>query len=1246
MRVGEGQQASVGSNPKSEVRCQPRARRLRMARTRCELPMSLFSLAIRSLWFHARVNAALALGVAAATAVLTGALVVGDSVRGSLRYLALDRLGRIDSLLLTDHFFRAELAEGLNQNPQFRDNFAEAVPAILLPSVTVSTASPKRDPAGAGRSLAWGVLLAGVDDAFWNLQVAGLPRPHVGVGQIVINQSLATELAAGPGATLVVRFGKADPVPAESPLGRRTDRTIALAELRVAAVLPDAGLGRFSLHPTQVAPRVAFVHRAELAEALNVQGRANALLVGARDPDRPALPPVQRQLEAWLAPELGDYGLRLKRVTLRYPNTPQGSVIYDYYSLSSDRLLFDEATEAAVAEALRGMPAQPVLTYLANLIEKLPAGEEPPATPPATASAPDRVASAAAASAGRGIPYSTVSALDPAEGNPLCDPAGRPLPSLKDDEIVLTSWAAEDLQTQVGDRVRLWYFEPETVHGEETERAAVFRVAAIIPLTQPVRGFGQRGGPVFDQPPTAANDPELTPEVPGITDQASIADWDAPFPFDYRRIRRQDDLYWEQHRTTPKAYVSLATGQRLWGSRFGKVTNWRVDARHLDQRDVELRLKAALHRRADNLGMRFEPLRQQALAAAAGTTPFDVLFLLMSLFLVFAALLLAWLLFQLAVERRADQWGLLLAVGWSRRQVQRLALSEGGLVAALGAALGAGGGLGYAWLLLAGLRSWWVEAIVSPFLTLYWTPRSLLAGGLIGWWASVSTITLSLRRLRRAVVRQLLAGEVVTDYPGRSTAGHSFPTARWALRGLGNRRWLAVGLALAGGGLGVWAGQLGGEAQAGALLAAAALLLAALLVEVHRRLGTAGRRAAPARGLTLTRLALRSAGRHSGRSTATIALVACAVFLIVSVSAFRAQPTARGVGGFDLIAESATPLFYDLNTPAGRQQLLGDAASRLAGSTVLALRLRSGDDASCRNLYRSTQPRVLGVPPSMIDYFDAPQLPARFAFAASAARDAAEHANPWRLLARSATPGQPVPVIVDQNTAMYSLRLYHGIGETFTVDYPEAPQTTFRVAGLLSGSVLQGNLLISEADFRRLFPRLAGYRFFLIRTPPGQADRIAELLEDRLSDEGFDSVPATRRLAELLAVQNTYISTFQSLGGLGLILGTFGLAAVQLRSVQERRKELALLRAAGFRQVRLIRMLFWESVALLAGGTTLGVLCALVVVVPPLWRGALPLPWQDLAALLATVLVVGLVTALVAARAALRVPVVSALRGE
>ena len=84
----------------------------------------------------------------------------------------------------------------------------------------------------------------------------------------------------------------------------------------------------------------------------------------------------------------------------------------------------------------------------------------------------------------------------------------------------------------------------------------------------------------------------------------------------------------------------------------------------------------------------------------------------------------------------------------------------------------------------------------------------------------------------------------------------------------------------------------------------------------------------------------------------TIALMAAAAFLIVAVSAFRMSPTDAGVGGFDLLAESSQPIYEDLNTPEGRRELLAGKATHLGGSTILAMRLKPGDDASCRNLYQ------------------------------------------------------------------------------------------------------------------------------------------------------------------------------------------------------------------------------------------------------------------------------------------------------
>ncbi len=62
--------------------------------------LSQLRFVLRSLWFYRRSNVAIALGVATAATVIVGALLVGDSMRGSLRALTIERLGRIDEVII------------------------------------------------------------------------------------------------------------------------------------------------------------------------------------------------------------------------------------------------------------------------------------------------------------------------------------------------------------------------------------------------------------------------------------------------------------------------------------------------------------------------------------------------------------------------------------------------------------------------------------------------------------------------------------------------------------------------------------------------------------------------------------------------------------------------------------------------------------------------------------------------------------------------------------------------------------------------------------------------------------------------------------------------------------------------------------------------------------------------------------------------------------------------------------------
>jgi hypothetical protein len=426
------------------------------------------------------------------------------------------------------------------------------------------------------------------------------------------------------------------------------------------------------------------------------------------------------------------------------------------------------------------------------------------------------------------------------------------------------------------------------------------------------------------------------------------------------------------------------------------------------------------------------------------------------------------------------------------------------------------------------------------------------------------------------------------------------------------------------------------------------LMLLAMLGIIYAKLATPQHLAAYSNGLITKRpfnlavLAQRSASKQPLRSTLTILLMATASFLIIAISAFRLEPDAAGTGGFDLIGQTSQPLYRDWNDPNARSEWLGSDQQAMKNAAVAMFRVRPGQDASCNNLYQAQQPTVLGIAKSSIPLLTTDNE-AGFRFIAGDKK-----ALPWHTLVEhhAGTQADPVPVIIDQNTAMWSLKMIKGVGEIRKFDYGSPQPIYFKVVGLLEGSVLQGNLIIGESSFQTLFPHISGYQYFLIRTLAEDPQRVASILESRLSDAGMDTRSAVIVLAELMAVQNTYLRTFQSLGMLGLLLGTIGLAIAQVRSIVERRSELALLTAIGFSRLRLASLVLSETMFLLVVGLTCGAGCAVLSVLPYAWTsGTRPPLWEPLVTLVMIALF-GMLSATFALRSLVRLPLLQSLRAQ
>lgn len=1202
--------------------------------------MNRTRLVFRSLFFFWRINLAVALGVVAATAVLVGALLVGDSMRGSLRRIALDGLGRIDEILLANRFFSQELVERLQKEPEFDEEFDLAEPVILYPNASASIEKGSGQLATANK-----VTLIGCRNAFWKFSSAEV-QPVGPDGQrvefdvldsaattvpVVLNETLAADLGirssdiqSGSKPILTVQIPRPQLINADNPIGRKEDLYETLARLEVRSIVPSRSLGRFHLHPSQLLPRILFVPLPAVQQALQQAARVNGLVVAGKNRGSNQGTTVEQsdKLNAVLQPTADDLGLIFKTVKQTWNQGGEKRTVFEYTSLSSDRLLLTDQQVAVARDAFANERIQPVLTYLANGL---------------TLANPESET----------IPFSMVTAIDLDDDFQLQSAVtGGLIKPIPDNSIVINSWAARDFlrtagkqlepgsqaetdafRSLLGSVIRLSYYEPESPHGKLLERTNEFVLWDIAKVVAPSRPFNRRRPAVFDSPPTMANDPDLTPFVPGVTDQNSINKWDLPFQ---TSVRPQDDDYWQYYRTTPKAFVRLSTGQRLWKSRFGEVTSIRI---HTSRPPDELEKAFLQTARSNgvNFGFAFTPIKRRNLKAASGSTPFDVLFLALSFFIIAAALILISVLFRLGVDQKVTQLGLLAAVGLSRRQITGVLIREGAWVAVLGAIVGVGLGIGYAKFMVYGLRTWWVGAVQTGFMEFHWSWLSILIGVIVGVLVSLMTIWASVWRLRQLAVRDMLSGRTGNTGIVYRSGG------RWQVLASVISAILAVILLV------LAATSLGGEAQAGAFMGGGFFLLVAFLIQVRGRL-SGGRPGAIVD--SRFRLAIQNAGRNPMRSTLTIGLVAAATFLIVSVSSFYMKPTREGTGGFDFIAESSRPVVLDLQDREVRADLFGQDASRLAAVDIFSMRYLAGDEAGCNNPFQAQRPKVLGVPQALVHYFDSKENRPGFGWSGSTAQTESERDNPWTLLEKPTDDGS-IPVVIDKNTAMYSLKIY-AVGSTYTVEFEGGRKVVFRVVGFLSNSTLQGSLIIGEGNFVKLFPDVIGYRTFLIRGRNGQPvtpDQIG-ILESGLSDSGFDASDSAEVLKAFLAVQNTYLSTFQTLGALGLLLGTFGLATVQLRSVVERRRELAVMQAIGFSQQAIARLVLIEHVTLLTAGMAVGTLSAFAAVIPHVIFGEASVPIPTLLGTLLGVFLVGLVSGAVAVTSSVRSPILATLRRD
>jgi ABC-type antimicrobial peptide transport system permease subunit len=775
------------------------------------------------------------------------------------------------------------------------------------------------------------------------------------------------------------------------------------------------------------------------------------------------------------------------------------------------------------------------------------------------------------------------------------------LSSLKADEIVINEWLADELNADSGDKIQLTYFEL-TPTRKLVEKTATFTVKQVVPMMG------------------SFSDPTLMPDFPGMTEADSCSEWESGVPIKLDRIKQRDEDYWDRYHGTPKAFVSLNTAQTVWENRFGVLTavRWPADKNSNDD------IQAALIKNLDpeKVGFVFEDVRQAAQSKASGATDFAGLFAGLSMFLIFSAAILLALMFVFYIESRTEQTGLLAAVGWNRWRIFSLFLAEGACLAIAGCVLGAIVSVVYTAALVFVLNAtFWAKALASLQLSFYMSPFTLIEGIIVSFLICVFAIQISLFHRTRKPAHQLLTG-VQVWYAKSGKTGRSFII------------WIGLACLLVGIYLSVKSGV--GQSQVSMFFTAGTLWLVGLILIAAGLLKWLRLKSGSFVD-SIKSLAVKNVPRRTGRSLTVLIALACGVFMVIGVGSNYKDVTAdarqrdSGTGGFALLAQTTLPVTDPLELSADAT----DAVPAIATENFVPMRFYQQDDASCLNLNKARQPNLLGVRPD--------DFAGRKAFSFQQTTKTDSDLSGWELL-KMPLEAKTIPAIGDYAT------VYWGLGKRLNdiIEYTaeNGDVIHLKIVGILKDSLLQGRLLIEEDNFVRYIPSVDGYQRFLIDADWQHKDIQAKELMKKYRDYGMEVVSAPQKLAQFHEVENTYLAIFLVLGGLGLVLGAAGLGLVLVLNVIDRKGELAMMQALGFRRESLKRMLFLEHGLLLLAGLFCGVVPAIWAVFPSVLMQGGAFPYGKIILIILGILFSGWLWIRIAVAGVLKSDYLNVLRNE
>ncbi|WP_372370961.1 FtsX-like permease family protein [Candidatus Uabimicrobium sp. HlEnr_7] len=729
-------------------------------------------------------------------------------------------------------------------------------------------------------------------------------------------------------------------------------------------------------------------------------------------------------------------------------------------------------------------------------------------------------------------------------------------------QIYVNKWLGEDLKLGNNANIDLEYFIP--TNGRLVTETKSFSVTKQLEMNHEFISS------------------KLIPEFEGLTNADSIGDWNVPFDVDLNSISDRDEEYWELYRAAPKVFISVKQMKNIWNYRQSEQVDWVssiIVSKNIDRGVLEEKIIS--HANLGFYGMHFLPIRRQIEVSSQGATDFGGLFIALNFFILLSALLLISMLTRLYTTSRSDQMGIMGACGFSHKSIRLLFLQEGLLCCFCGALLGGLAGTLYAKYIIVLLTTSWMGATGTTLIRLYADTQVIVLGAGIGFFVSWLSMYHGTRHVKMHSVLQLLKGWKSLSIYILKNKPRKY--GRWSCALF----FVAV--------ISIFSAKSHFISNvAGFFVAGTSFLGGCYCV-----LGYYWQRS-PSSQLSYLSLVRKNLALYRDRSLLLFVLFAFSSFLFVALAVNKndfsdvdLNDKNSGTGGFALQAKASFPIHHDMNSSEGREKLGFDdnAEGILSQNNIFSALFFKGQDISCLNLAKATVPNIVGVSDRFIE---------RGGFIVSSA---VSSSNPWSLLNKKSIDGT-IPVFGDANSVLWSL--HSGMGKTIDL-VTAVGSVKLRFVGLLHNSIFASEIVMSENNFRELFPHISSPTYYLIEANNFKLTQ--KTLQKTLGEMGVSVKTTTEILNGFIQVQNTYLLAFANLGGLGIFLGIFGLAIVIVYSFIQRQGEFSLLVSLGMSLTRIRMLLFFEIVIVATLGLVCGGVSALVSVYPQVLSSQSSVDW-------------------------------------